>query len=584
MLTVSALTKTAREETVTGAGLLDAILKLNNKPLLDTLKRWNRFVIIVTENVADGQSGNYEQHKKLSYNPRIEGQVISRILNTKYVEILKALSKLPAKPKKWEFEAIVNSVVNGYLEKLERDGYIQRITNALSGETYADRRPEKDPAVYMENLNLTTRKELQEALRKIYKNEQIAELYDIYNVGRTVTEDPENPGMKIYSESLNPEKIIPDFLAFMVNKANKGNLRWLFDMANAQLIQLKGEPSVNNPSGMYEYKNNFYHAPLFKFFRAVGATPESWERHEAGTAANIKGKSLFPLVAKTIENLYAQVMGEEKKFGDIVNPADPDTMEFLDRVNLRGASNEFFVSMRDAQKDLRATTPGEGSVSSTSEADLASSQAEELKMTMDKLRVDQAPEATPETMILTDQPLILEIRRFFLENAVVPGLKSTMGSILSPKYLGDKIYNSFRETVMDRNTYMQRVFPHIKSAVEQAVLNLDQWIDKLDIRTSLIKPLVELFEEPIAAIPANIAGENLRGPLINPADAEAIARSLAQELVFQAGRSIQGMMQDQTRVLKHQLKKANPDLSPEQIKLMIGEVKQEFNSLLQNSR
>ena len=583
MLTISSLTKQAKEPEV-GKGLLTALTKLNNKPLLDKLKRWNHFHIINREKVADAETGEIRIYKRPYFNTTVESQIISRIINTKWVEIMQALSKLPQDFPENAFECTVNSVINAYLTKLEADGYIERTTNVLDGNTYADRRPEKDPAIYLENLNLSTRKDLQEAISKLYKKEQAAELYDVFNIGRTKEEDPENPGAAIYAESLNPEKLLPDFLSFLIDKADKGNLGWLMDMANAQMVRMKGEKSVNNPSGMIEYKNSFYNAPIFKFFRAVGATPEAWERPVEGEAGEVRGKSLFPLVVKTVENMYNNIMGAEAKFGDIINKNNPETMEFLDRANLRGTSGEFFSAMRSAQVELRKAAPQEGQVGAMNESGLGTDDAQDLKNQLDSLRVESKPESTPETMTIPDSEVILRIRKVFLQDAVIPALKTTLDKILKPEYLGDKIFNSFRTTIMDRSTYLRQVFPHIQSAVKAAVASLDQSIDKLDVRTSLVRPLIDIFEDPIARIPANLAGANLKGPLISPEDAESIAKSLAQELIFQAGQPIQNAMDNLTRGLNNTLKKEDPSLSPQQSRTMINNVKQEFNQLLKNSR
>lgn len=583
MLTASSLLRQAKEPEA-GKGLLTALTKLNAKPLLDKLKRWNHFHIINREQVADAETGETRIYKRPYFNTTVEGQIISRIINTKWVEILQAIAKLPQDPPENAFECAVNSVVNSYLTKLETDGYIERTTNVLKGDTYVDRRPEKEPAIYLENLNLSTRKDLQEAIGKLYKKEQAAELYDIFNIGRTKEEDPENPGSAIYSESLNPEKLLPDFLSFLIDKSDKGNLGWLMDMANAQMVRMKGEKSVNNPSGMIEYKNSFYNAPIFKFFRAVGATPEAWERPEEGVAGDVRGKSLFPLVVRTVENMYSNVMGTEGKFGDIIDKNNPETMEFLDKVNLRGTAGEFFSAMRTAQVSLRKEAPQEGQLGAMNESGLGGDELKDLKNKMDSVRVETKPEATPETMTIPDSELILKIRKVFLRDAVVPALKSTLDKILKPEYLGDKIFNSFRTQLMDRSTYLRQVFPHIQSAVKAAVSTLDQSIDKLDIRTSLVRPLIDIFEDPIARIPASVAGANLKGPLLAPEDAESIAKSLAQELIFQAGQPIQTAMDNQTRGLNNMIKKENPELPPQQSRTMINNVKQEFNALLKNSR
>jgi hypothetical protein len=94
MLTISSLTKQAKEPEV-GKGLLTALTKLNNKPLLDKLKRWNHFHIINREKVADAETGEIRIYKRPYFNTTVESQIISRIINTKWVEIMQALSKLP---------------------------------------------------------------------------------------------------------------------------------------------------------------------------------------------------------------------------------------------------------------------------------------------------------------------------------------------------------------------------------------------------------------------------------------------------------------------------------------------------------
>lgn len=583
----------------TGDPVLDIVLFINSNRFLKPLIDWNYF-------------GMKNKKGEIYYDEETVRSTIEGIIADHSNEIIYALGTLfKAKPQPYEIVAIGNAIVDAYLSKAEAAGEIERVINAYKPDSYEDRRPEKNPGIYLTNLDRSEKAgDLRDLLTKLDKKEQLSEMSEIINVGRAEGDDP--------STKYDPNKMIPDLLKFMMNKADKVSLQWLLSLATSKDVTYQGKPSAENPKGVYTYENEFYDIPAFQFLRDLHIKREAFEATEEevaviqippkdGNPAQIKrvpvgdpltkkykvirtekserttkDKGLFPTISKAIENMYANVMGEQKDFGSIMNRNDPVNWEFVDKSMMRGITSDFFKGLEEASDELAGTAETKERNIGLHTYTGTGAEGEQVGFNemLDRTQVGKPGDEPAETgPSVADSDMVQSIRQNMIAGAVIPALKESINKIVNVKHMGQATVELIDPTWVSPTVYLQQIYPHVERAIRSAI---DQ-LNPSDIETgySVAGALIQIFEKPLASIQASAVMPNLKGALLNDILVSSLAHKFAAETIFQAGPKIQTALNRMEKTEKFRVRQ-DPAFAknPEGAGRLVSQVMEELFALL----
>jgi hypothetical protein len=519
MLTINQydqLVKTAAKSSdeKSASALVTVAMRLLNQRLLSKIQSYSPFV------TGKGPTD-------FKYSEQLIHDNLSQLVSCLFEPILTAIGSVGRKLTPAEFEGIVYLVVEPYLDKLEKTGYIKRLFTPTDPEAYAGYGEKTKPYINLVNMNRMRKDDLRKVIDRSFKAEESAKMYEVFKIGV----NPE-------TNELDRDKVIPDLLDFLVNNKDTVNLERLFNMGNSKTIKIapknKNAKSVN--SGTYD--NDFYKAPIFEFLRKAGS--------KTGTFADMKGKGFFPVIYETVQNLYKSVMGEAqaKDFFDILDSASPDTQRFLETVKYQGARPLFYKALKEANVTLAAATKdraaGKGSISDT--LTMSDIERENEDGSTYSMEVED-PEAQSKVETVADSEAVKQVRLWAIRDILIPGLQEVVTKALDPKIISSLIYNNVNTGTFPmpaKDYFAGKVVPHIIHMTQEVLRVLNTDLEgTLDTSTGIVDTFKEKIFTGMQALDMGMLNSALAGtPLLNSVAADSISTYLVRYILDALNKKI----------------------------------------------